>query len=155
MCEKMQIQIRLAKGQDISKITNYVMREQKKVTVTLYPIPEWLKDAVCSNCGHPAAFLLSDMKPICRKCLNVMFDNTVKLEKENDVSVPFNDTIYQSLRYEWSVDGKKWYPLRGEMMKIKNPERFVRALKQSIVNNEILIIDADYEKEKKEMRVHT
>ena len=149
----MQIYLRVANGQNLGKITNYTYKENQSVKIKLFPFPEWLKDPKCETCGESAHYLLENMTPICRNCLDKIFKEVVTLEKKDDISIPLDISSVRKLRFEWSIDGERWYPIRGQNLQSVDMKEFLKEFKDSIINGRILKCEAEYSKENKELKV--
>jgi hypothetical protein len=149
----MQIYLKMASNQNLGKITNYTYKENQSIKIKLFPFPTWLKNPKCETCNEPAHYLLENMSPICRNCLNKIFKEVVTLEKNDDVNIPLDINSIKKLRFEWSIDGERWYPINGQNIKFVNMEKFLEAFKNSIINDKVLKCEADYSKETKEMKI--
>lgn len=154
LVHNLQIYLRLAKSQKTSTLINRVFVSKKPVELSLYPIPDWLKDAIC-GCGQKGDYLSENMKPVCQKCLEQIFiEASGKLEEQKDVSIPLTERTIKRLRFEWSTDERRWYFVRGANLKPNNWDWFIKEVRRSVIDNEVLFLDAEYNKEAKELTIY-
>jgi hypothetical protein len=161
----MKIELRFAKPktEKISKETkhhvtveavdNVFFKPSRQIVVSLLPIPEWLQNPACI-CGQSAKYLLEDATPICPKCVDRMLNSMNKKMKEIDTSIPITMDVITHSRFEWSTDNEKWYSIWGKNIKPDNPEKFVEEIRQAILDKQPILLECDYEKETKIMRVY-
>jgi len=152
---KMKVYLRLGKnnGIKIQKAENVIFAPTTSKKITVFPIPPFLKSAKC-ECGNKADLILEDMAYICSKCVEGRFKNMNDFKKVEDVSIPLTTLTIFSLSFEWSVNQHRWYTIYGRNLKPKNWNRFLSKIRDVILNNRVIIIDVDYEKETKEMTIH-
>lgn len=148
----MQIFLRLAetKKKKIRIVENYTFTPRESLCITLVPVPSFLENPKC-ECGKPADFMLEDMICICRECLNINFKGITSLQKNNDISIPLTKRTITQIKFEWSVNGSRWYTLYGRNVKPKNWDKFLVQLRTMMLRNKTLNLNADYTKETKEM----
>jgi hypothetical protein len=150
----MKIHLRPATGKEISKTTNHIFTPLKSIHITLFPIPEWLQEPKCESCGGQAKFLLKEASPICLTCLNKNVKNANREDTEEDLSVPFSMQTLKQFAFEWSVDGEKWYRVYGKNIKPENEKIFIQNMRDAMLNNKPIMLDADYDKDTKTMTVY-
>jgi hypothetical protein len=122
--------------------------------VGFFPIPEWFKDPKCTLCPNRAKYLLSDASPVCGSCVNKMMVDANRKMREADTSVPITMDVISHSRFEWSCDGEKWYSIWGKNLKPDHPDLFLIELRRAVLSNASFLIECDYEKETKTMRVY-
>jgi len=93
------------------------------------------------------------MQPICQKCIHQIMAGLNKKESNAETSIPITMEIVIHSRFEWSVDGEKWYSLMGKNIKIDRLEIFLKELKKSILEKHPMNVEAEYAKETKEMTI--
>jgi len=148
----MQLFLRLGKEQNIDQIITKVFVPTTKVNVVLYPIPTFIKDPTC-KCGKPAEYLLEDMSPICHFCLDTILTVTSKLEEKPDTTIPINRATIQRLRFEWSPDKERWYAIKGASITPLHWDTFSERLKTSILEKHLLLVEGEYDKDLRTMRI--
>jgi hypothetical protein len=74
-----------------------------------------------------------------------------KKESLTDTSIPITMEVIAHTRFEWSTDGEKWYSLMGKNIKVDRSDLFLKELKKCILESHPMNVEADYEKETKEM----
>lgn len=154
----MDIEFRPAStGKQIGSATIYEYKAKNPKCITLQPIPEWLQGSTCIKCGGKAKFLLEDLTMICSACVMIETKNCdVILNTKSDLSVPLTMDVLQHQAFEWSTDGNKWYRIHGKKIVIDgNTEKFVQAIKESLVNKTNAEFRAEYDKDDtKIMTIH-
>ena len=151
----MEILLRLAKAKEGKKlkirlVENYIFIPKKALSIVIFPLPPFLKDPKC-KCGNSADFVLEGMTCMCNECLNNEFKGATSLETNEDISIPLTRRTIVHIKFEWSVNGDRWYTLYGRTIKPRNWERFLPQLRTMILRNNTLSLNADYKKETKEM----
>jgi len=150
----MRIYLRLSesykKQVKITKNSTFVSKTSK--TVTLFPVPPFLKNPKC-KCGNKTEFMLEDMSCICSECVNKPLVG-VKLKTENDVSIPLTKYTIRNIKFEWSVNNDRWYTVYGRGLKPRNWNKFLVKLKDMILHDKELSLEVDYDKDKKEMTIY-
>lgn len=150
----MKIELRIADA-DLGTVQNVVFKPKKQFKMVLLPLPpeEWVGKQICSVCGGEPKFLQENMQPICQKCIHQIMTGLNKKESNAETSIPITTEIVAHSRFEWSVDGEKWYSLMGRNIKIYRPEIFLKELKKSILEKHPMNVEAEYAKETKEMTI--
>jgi hypothetical protein len=148
----MKVELRIA-GSKVGSVQNHVFKPRKSIKVSLLPLPEWLKDPTCHICNQRAKFLLPELNPICQKCVEGMIVGMNKKEVSTDTGIPLTKEVIAHSRFEWSTDGERWYSLWGKGIKPDNFDVFLRDLRKSLLEGSPLFIEAEYDKETKEMRI--
>lgn len=150
----MIIQLRIA-GADLGSIKNTIFKPTRSFKMAIYPLPpdEWVGKQTCSICGGKPDFIQGDSKPICKACIKRIMNGLNKKESTTETSVPITMDIVTSTRFEWSVDGDKWYSLYGRNIKPNRPELFLKELRTSILESRPMAVEADYEKETRTMTI--
>jgi hypothetical protein len=149
----MKVELRLANA-EVGSITNVMFKPRKVFHLSLLPLPtEWIKDPKCNICNGPANFLMEDFKPVCRGCIKGMMKGVNKKDSSTDTSIPITMDVVSRARFEWSTDGEKWYSLMGKGIKPDRPEIFLNELRKSLLENHPMVVEAEYFKEQKEMKV--
>lgn len=138
----------------ISSAENVFFKPKGEMSVSLFPIPEWLKEPKCHLCPQPAKYLLLDASPICPKCLNMMLIGTNVKTRKTDTSIPITMDVITHSRFEWSTDSEKWYSIWGKNIKSDHPELFLTEMRRSILANQPILVECDYDKETKIMRIY-
>ena len=150
----MKILLRPAQtGKQIGMATMHEYKASQSKSLVLMPIPEWLKDALCT-CKEKAKFLLEDTTPVCEKCVSINLQSCESsLSKKQDLSIPMTVDVLKRQSFEWSVDGgEKWYKVQGRNIKIDgNADEFLSQVKESLLNKSEAPFDAEYDKETKIM----
>lgn len=151
----MKILLRLAKDKEGKKpktrlVENHTFVSKKSLIISIFPLPPFLKDPKC-KCGNPADFMLEDMTCMCNECLNNNLKGITSLEKNEEISIPLTKRTVTHIKFEWSVNGGRWYTLYGRNIKPKNWDRFLPQLRTMMMRDKTLTLDADYKKETKEM----
>ena len=150
----MQISLRIA-NVDLGTVINIVFRPQKPFRMRLFPLPptEWVGEQKC-NCGENPDFLTEDMRPICKKCIDtIMRGVVINKIKHEEPSIPITLEIIGNSRFEWSIDGDKWYSIKGKNIKTEQSDLFMQNLKKSIIEKRPMVAEADYDKDKKELTI--
>lgn len=137
----------------VEAIENVFFKPKRQLIVGLFPIPEWLQNPLCI-CGQTAKYLLEDATAICPECIHKMLSNMNEKMKESDTSIPITMDVITHSRFEWSTDGEKWYSIGGKNLKPENPERFIVEMRQAILNSQPILLECDYEKETKIMKIY-
>jgi hypothetical protein len=150
----MKIELRIA-NTDLGTVSNIIFKPNKQFKMKLFPLPpdEWVGEQKCSICSGKPDFLTEDMRPICKKCIAQLMIGINKKESQIETSIPITMEIVSHTRFEWSVEGEKWYSLMGKNVKVDKPDLFLRELKKSIIEKRPMSVEADYEKETKEMTI--
>lgn len=151
----MKIFLRLAKDKEGKKpktrlVENHTFMSKKSLIISIFPLPPFLKDPKC-ECGNPADFVLEDMTCMCNECLNSSLKGVTSLEKNEEISIPLTKRTITRIKFEWSVNGGRWYTLYGRNIKPKNWDRFLPQLREMMMRDKTLTLDGDYKKETKEM----
>jgi hypothetical protein len=125
----------------------------KKFSMKLFPLPpiEWVGEQKCSVCGGKPNFLQENMTPICVRCIDQLTKGITKKESKQETSIPITWDVIAHSRFEWSLDGDKWYSVMGKNLKVDKQELFLKELKKSIIEKHAMFVEADYEKETKTM----
>jgi copper chaperone CopZ len=123
--------------------------------MSLFPLPpdDWVGPQECSTCDGKPDFLQEDMRPICNKCIDLITRGLNKKESKTEVSIPITTEIISRTRFEWSTDNEKWYSIKGKNIKTDRPDVFLKELKESILEKRPITVEADYDKDKKEMNI--
>jgi len=143
-------------GKQIGTTTMYEYTSHNPNNTILFPVPEWLKDAVCS-CKAKAKFLLEDMTPICESCVFEKLKNCKSsVNTRPDLSIPMSIDIIKRQSFEWSVDGgEKWYRVQGRNIVIEGDKNeFLSQIKEAILNKSEAQFDAEYDKDTKIMIIY-
>lgn len=150
----MKIELRIADA-DLGTVSNVVFKPMKQFKMKLFPLPpdEWVGEQKCPNCGGKPDFLTEDMRPICKKCISLLMIGLNKKESAQSTSIPITWEVISHARFEWSLDGEKWYSLMGRNIKVERQELFLKELKKSIIEKCPMNVEADYEKEIKTMTI--
>lgn len=150
----MKIELRIADA-DLGTVANVVFKPTKQFKMKLFPLPpdEWVGEQKCQSCSGKPDFLTEDMHPICKKCIAVLMVGLNKKESKEETSIPMTWEVVSHSRFEWSLDGEKWYSLMGKNIKIERPELFLKELKKSIISKQPMSVEVDYEKETKTMTI--
>lgn len=150
----MNIELRIADA-DLGTISNVMFKPTKQFKMRLFPLPpnEWVGEQKCSICGKKPDFLTDDMDPICKKCIATLMVGLNKKESAQSTSIPITWEVVSHSRFEWSLDGEKWYSLMGKNIKVERAELFLKELKKSILEKHTMSVEADYEKETKTMTI--
>lgn len=154
----MQVYLRIAKNHNLTlqKIENVVYSSQANVIIHLYPIPKWIKSSVC-KCGGKAMFLIDGPAgfpvPICKECLDAKIP-AIKLEAKEDTTFPLNERLIRKLKFEWSVNGDRWYYIHGRNLKPVNWKVFLKRIKKVVLGEGFITLEVDYKKETKTMRIY-
>lgn len=153
----MIVQLRIA-GTDLGTIKNVMFKPRgPSFKMSLYPLPptEWVGPQVCDICGGKPDFLKEDSKPICNKCIDKLTRGLNKKESAEEPSIPITLSIISRTRFEWSVDGDKWYSIQGRNLKVDRPKIFLEEVKKSVLESRPMTVEGDYEKETKSMTIIT
>lgn len=94
-----------------------------------------------------------DMSCVCPKCINKALVG-VRLETKVDVSIPLTKYTIRNIKFEWSVNDDRWYTVYGRGLKPRNWDRFLSELKNMILHDKTLSLEADYDKDRKEMTIY-
>jgi hypothetical protein len=150
----MKINLRIA-DTDLGTVTNVVFKPKKHFRMALFPLPpdEWVGPQHCSACGGKPDFLQEDMKPICKKCIDTITRGLTVKEASQEPSIPVTMEVVFSSRFEWSVDGEKWYSIKGKNIKCERPDSLLKEVKKSILEKRPMVLEADYDKDTKTMSV--
>lgn len=150
----MKISLRIA-DTDLGTVSNLVFKPIKQFTMKIFPLPpnEWVGEQKCQTCDGKPDFLTEDMHPVCRKCVEIIMHGLNKKETKQEPSVPITMAIVSTARFEWSVDGEKWYSIKGKNIKSERADLFLKELKKSILEKHPMNIEADYDKDRKELSV--
>lgn len=150
----MKIDLRIADA-DLGTIANVMFAPQKQFKMKLFPLPpiEWVGEQKCSVCGGKPNFLQENMTPICLKCIDQLTRGITKKEVKQETSIPITWEVITHSRFEWSLDGDKWYSVMGKNIKVDKRELFLSELKKSITEKHAMFVEADYEKETKTMTI--
>lgn len=97
--------------------------------------------------------MLENMSCICSRCVNKPLAG-IKLETEDDVSIPLTKYTIRNIKFEWSVNGDRWYTVYGRGLKPRRWDKFLVRLKDMILRDRELSLNADYDKDKKEMTIY-
>jgi hypothetical protein len=148
----MRISLRIADS-DLGTVSNVIFEPIKQFSMKLYPLPlsEWVGEQKCSICNGKPDFLTEDMKPICKICISSLMIGLNKKQSKLEPSVPVTADVILKTRFEWSIDGEKWYSVQGRNIKPDRPDLFLEELKKSILEKRVMEFEADYEKETKRM----
>lgn len=149
----MKIELRVT-GKSES-ISNVIFKPIKEFKMTLFPLPpnEWVGKQKCYICNNEPHFLMDSFQPICRECIKSMMKGLNAKEAMIDTNTPITMNVINKTRFEWSLDGEKWYSLMGKNIKSDKPELFLKELRFSMINNKPITIEADYDKETKIMTI--
>lgn len=150
----MKIELRIADA-DLGTVSNIMFKPNKQFKMKLFPLPpdEWVGEQECSVCGGKPDVLQENMKPICKKCIAQLMVGLNRKESKAETSIPITMEIVSHTRFEWSIGGEKWYSVMGRNIKVDRPDLFLKELKKSILEKRSMSIEADYEKETKEMTI--
>jgi hypothetical protein len=150
----MKIELRIADS-DLGTVTNVVFKPTKQFKMRLFPLPpdEWVGEQKCSNCSGKPDFLQEDMRPICKKCIALLMVGLNRKESKEETSIPMTWEVVCHARFEWSLDGEKWYSIFGKNIKVDRQEIFLKELKKSIIEKHPMSVEVDYAKETKTMTV--
>jgi hypothetical protein len=150
----MKIELRIA-GADLGTISNTIFKPSKQFKMKLFPLPpnEWVGEQKCQSCNGKPDMLTENMKPICKKCISQLIIGLNKKESNPETSIPITWEIISHTRFEWSLDGEKWYSVMGKNIKTDRKDLFLKELKKSILEKHPVSFEADYEKETKEMSI--
>ena len=154
----MQVYLRLGEKQNfvVRKTVNLVYTSQANIMICLYPLPKWFENPIC-GCKAEAVFLIDGPigfpVPICAKCLNSKIP-MIKLEEKEDVSFPMTERLVRKLRFEWSVNGDRWYSILGRNLKPNNWKVLFEKIRQIILSEGFITLNVDYKKETREMKVY-
>src|SRR5208337_356238 len=144
----MNIDLRIA-GADLGTVTNVIFAPKKHFNMKIFPLPptEWVGEQKCSVCGGNPDFLQEDYTPICRKCIDTLMKGITKKSVQQETSIPITWDIVTHTRFEWSLDGEKWYSVAGRNIRVTPQKLFLDELKKSIIEKRPMNVEADYEKE--------
>ena len=150
----MQISLRLSEEgkKRVSIVMTKVFTAERKVKVSIYPIPKFVKDPTCT-CGKRADYFLEDFSMICRECLNTMLKSMSKIEDKKDLSIPLSEGMIKSLRFEWST-GNRWYTVLGKNLRPQNWKQFLKKFRTAIINNSSISVQGEYDKDTKIMTIY-
>lgn len=150
----MQAHLRLAKLKEpaVQIVNSYIISSNKPLTVKICPIPHFLKDAKC-KCGKEAKIVFNDAGCACLECLNKMFEGTTEMVTIKDVSVPLTRRTIINIKFEWSVDGERWYTVYGRNLVTKDWNALIEKIKNMIVRDISVLLNADYDREKKQLKI--
>lgn len=151
----MKIFLRLAKDKEGKNpktrlVKNYIFIPKKSLIISIFPLPPFLKNPKC-ECGNPADFILENMTCVCSECLNNSLKGVTSLEENEEISIPLTRKTITRIKFEWSVNGGRWYTLYGRNIKPENWDKFIPQLITAMMRDKTLTLDADYKKETKEM----
>lgn len=151
----MEISLRLAKTEKekVKLVENHIYTSKKHLSIAVSSIPPFLTDPKC-ECGEPAISILEDMTCICVKCLNDKMNCLSSLVKNSDISILLTKNTIVRIKFEWSVNDERWYTIYGRSFKPKNWNSFLSKIKDMILNNRVITMNAEYTKETKEMMVY-
>jgi hypothetical protein len=150
----LRIDLRIADA-DLGTVANVIFKPKKEFKMRLFPLPpaEWVGEQKCSLCKGKPDFLQENMTPICKKCINQLISGVNFKESKSETSIPITWGVVSHARFEWSLDGDKWYSLMGRNIKVERQELFLKELKKSIIEKHPMSVEADYEKETKTMTI--
>ena len=148
----MKINLRIA-DTDLGTVSNVVFKPIKRFSMRIFPLPpdEWVGPQKCTVCEGKPDYLQENMTPICKNCIETIMRGLNKKESSPEPSVPVTMEIVSTARFEWSVDGEKWYSIKGKNIKNERPELFLKELKKSIIEKTPMILEADYDQGAKEL----
>jgi len=146
-----KIFLRLPKNQmaKIKVIKSKKFVPSKPIKLKIFPIPKFIENPKCKYCGGIPNYLLEDFTLICNKCLNKILEVTSELKEVPDLDVIIDFEIIKKLSFEFSFNGDQWYRVKGSNLIIRDKEKFVEKLKQSIINGSKIEIFGDYVKDSK------
>ena len=133
-------------------LNNYSFNSETPKKIICYPIPPFVGEVKC-DCGEPTKFMNKNMQYKCFKCLNLLIGKT-KLQKTLDTSIPITKRTVMKIRFEWSVNGERWYSIYGSRFKPKHWNIFLMEIRELIINKNHIMLEVDYEKETKEMVIY-
>lgn len=152
----MKFYFRLAEGgkDKIKMADNIMFRPKKLKTITMCPIPPFLKGAKCS-CGKKATVMLKDTSTfLCFDCIKEYMIDCTELVKEQDVSIPITKTTILRLRFEWSINGERWYSVYGRNIHPQNWDKFISKVRNIIIDGKMTLLNGDYEREGKKLTIY-
>jgi len=120
--------------------------------IVILPLPSFVKDPKCT-CGKPASFMV-DIKPICSECLAKEYENSNELQEIPDFSLPYSKTIINKLKFEWSVNQQRWYPVWGKQLRPKDWDDLLEKIRKVILKKTTILLDADWKKDTKELIIY-
>jgi hypothetical protein len=140
--------------------TNKVFEGEKKVSITLYPIPDFI-ERKCS-CGKEGIGMDENMIVRCVGCI----DEVVGKSKLIEYKVLVIPSIAQAVKgnaFEWQVQGnEQWYKVKGtniipdskqSLPKEEIQKRFLEMMGKVLADDPQLV-DADYSKDDKRLIVY-
>jgi len=150
----MQVHLRLGKLKEpvVQIVDSYIFSVKKSFSVGVCPLPSFLKDAKC-DCGNEADFILNGTNCMCLKCLNGKFDGATSMITSKDISVPLTRRTIVRIKFEWSVDGERWYTAYGRNIVTKDWNALIGKMRSMIINDNFITLNADYDKEKKQLTI--
>ena len=151
----MQIHLRLGKLKEpvVQIVDCHSFSTKKSFSISICPLPSFLKDAKC-NCGNEADFILNGIKCMCLDCLNKKFKGaTTSMITFKDISIPLTKRTIVRIKFEWSVDGERWYTAYGRNLVTKDWNALLGKMRSMIINDTFIMLNADYDKEKKRLKI--
>ena len=138
----------------IKMAKNTIFKSKEPKMITICPLPSFLKGAKC-GCGKNAKFMFKNMSTfICNGCFEKNMENCTKLVKEEDVSIPITRTTILRLKFEWSINERRWYTVYGRNLRPKNWEKFLLRIRDMIISGKLTLFDGEYKREYKELVIY-
>lgn len=131
----------------------------KRHSILFYPISEF-SGSKCM-CGKDAMAMTSDFKVVCKDCINDVLGES-KLKQEKMLAVPSITQAVRGNAFEWAVQGKdEFYKVKGANVLFNSNQRISAIdmrkrfgdIMTLILEDKPQLVDADYNKYKKELTI--
>jgi len=148
----MRIFLRLNSEQNINKAINYeYVSSSPEQVISICPIPEFVGEVKC-DCGEKATVIFNNEIYKCGICVKLLLPKT-KLVSSTTISHPITKKTVRELKFEWSVNGERWYNLWARNMETMRWDSFLKDVKEMILSGKQLTIEGDYDQLRRRMTI--
>lgn len=144
------------------KTSNCIFVAEKNVAMTLYPIPDFIGECLCKQCGNRGMFLIEGMEPICNECVQKILGST-KMVREDVLTCPSLEGAIRTMVLEWNPNNsEEWYKISGRNIDFTSKQRmkpedakkrFLEIMKLVMMGNPQKF-DCDYDKENRKLIIY-
>lgn len=141
-------------------IKNTYFVSNNHINKVFYPVPEFV-DSLCS-CDKKGIAMTDDFMVICPDCMMKIIGEST-LQSKEEFKTPNIEDVFKKLRLQWSVGNKdNWYTVSGRNI-IPDTSRVVSREELEKLSHDFMIkilignteiIDGDYDKDKKQLRIY-